>query len=110
MWKPSYAIYLLLLVVASFLAGTWYSKRGANPASAQGGRRILYYIDPMHPAYKSDKPGIAPDCGMQLEPVYADGGSAGEAEKGDGPASSVALPGGMPPNTANLKGITCHGN
>jgi Cu(I)/Ag(I) efflux system membrane fusion protein len=24
----------------------------------------------MHPAYKSDKPGIAPDCGMQLEPVY----------------------------------------
>ena len=26
----------------------------------------------MHPAYKSDKPGIAPDCGMQLEPVYAD--------------------------------------
>lgn len=25
----------------------------------------------MHPAYRSDKPGIAPDCGMQLEPVYA---------------------------------------
>lgn len=24
----------------------------------------------MHPAYKSDKPGIAPDCGMKLEPVY----------------------------------------
>jgi Cu(I)/Ag(I) efflux system membrane fusion protein len=35
-------------------------------------RRILYYHDPMHPAYKSDKPGIAPDCGMELEPVYAD--------------------------------------
>jgi Cu(I)/Ag(I) efflux system membrane fusion protein len=31
----------------------------------------LYYVDPMHPAYRSDKPGIAPDCGMQLEPVYA---------------------------------------
>jgi multidrug efflux pump subunit AcrA (membrane-fusion protein)/YHS domain-containing protein len=41
----------------------------------------------MHPAYKSDKPGIAPDCGMQLEPVYAEGGSAGEPEKGEGPAS-----------------------
>jgi RND family efflux transporter MFP subunit len=26
----------------------------------------------MHPAYTSDKPGIAPDCGMRLEPVYAD--------------------------------------
>jgi RND family efflux transporter MFP subunit len=36
-------------------------------------RRILYYRDPMHPAYRSNKPGVAPDCGMQLEPVYADG-------------------------------------
>src|SRR6202049_5381332 len=35
-------------------------------------RRILFYVDRMHPAYKSDKPGIAPDCGMKLEPVYAD--------------------------------------
>ena len=31
----------------------------------------------MHPAYKSDKPGIAPDCGMKLVPVYAD--AAGSA-------------------------------
>lgn len=43
----------------------------AKPKSKK--RRILYYHDPMHPAYKSDKPGIAPDCGMELEPVYADG-------------------------------------
>lgn len=35
-------------------------------------RRILYYKDPMHPSYRSDKPGIAPDCGMDLVPVYAD--------------------------------------
>jgi RND family efflux transporter MFP subunit len=26
----------------------------------------------MHPAYRSDKPGIAPDCGMTLVPKYAD--------------------------------------
>ena len=25
----------------------------------------------MHPWYRSDKPGIAPDCGMKLVPVYA---------------------------------------
>jgi RND family efflux transporter MFP subunit len=31
----------------------------------------------MHPGYKSDKPGIAPDCGMKLEPVY-EGGQIGE--------------------------------
>ncbi|MBI4445565.1 MAG: efflux RND transporter periplasmic adaptor subunit [Acidobacteria bacterium] len=34
--------------------------------------RILYWVDPMHPQYKSDKPGKAPDCGMDLVPVYAD--------------------------------------
>jgi len=26
----------------------------------------------MHPAYRSDKPGVAPDCGMTLVPVYAE--------------------------------------
>ncbi|HEY6938125.1 MAG TPA: efflux RND transporter periplasmic adaptor subunit [Terriglobales bacterium] len=35
-------------------------------------RKVLYWYDPMHPAYKSDKPGFAPDCGMQLAPKYAD--------------------------------------
>ena len=33
----------------------------------------------MHPSYTSDKPGIAPDCGMALEPVYADDGVATDA-------------------------------
>src|SRR6266849_5944704 len=40
------------------------------------GRRVIYYVDPMHPSYKSDKPGIAPDCGMQLVPVYEGGNAA----------------------------------
>ena len=35
-------------------------------------RKVLFWYDPMHPAYKADKPGIAPDCGMQLVPKYAD--------------------------------------
>jgi len=35
-------------------------------------RKILYWYDPMHPQYKSDKPGVAPDCGMDLAPKYAD--------------------------------------
>jgi RND family efflux transporter MFP subunit len=37
-----------------------------------GERTILYWYDPMHPQYKSDKPGIAPDCGMKLVPKYAE--------------------------------------
>jgi RND family efflux transporter MFP subunit len=48
--------------------------------------QVLYYVDPMHPAYRSDKPGKAPDCGMDLEPVYASGRS------GQSPAVS---PGGV---------------
>jgi multidrug efflux pump subunit AcrA (membrane-fusion protein) len=46
------------------------STRSASPP--RGERKILYWYDPMHPAYKADKPGIAPDCGMQLVPQYAD--------------------------------------
>jgi membrane fusion protein, copper/silver efflux system len=61
---------IALIFVFGFGYGRWYSTR---PASAPAGRRILYYVDPMHPWYKSDKPGTAPDCGMTLEPVYASG-------------------------------------
>ena len=59
----------VLVLLAAFLAGSWYQRLSGN---LSGGRKILYYVDPMHPSYKSDKPGVAPDCGMKLEPVYAD--------------------------------------
>src|SRR5512142_2909794 len=75
----------LLAVVAIAFGGGYLARArsAAPPASkaADDGRRILYYVDPMHPAYKSDKPGIAPDCGMALEPVYADGGGASPVER-----------------------------
>ena len=90
MRKPSYAIALILLVVVSFLIGYWISPRREESKTSASGRRILYYHDPMHPAYKSDKPGIAPDCGMQLEPVYAEDDSEGETTDKDGPPSLPA--------------------
>jgi RND family efflux transporter MFP subunit len=31
----------------------------------------------MHPSYRSDRPGVAPDCNMALTPVYADDAPAG---------------------------------
>src|SRR5512144_1660315 len=77
-------IALLAVVAVAFGGGYLARARSAATPSQQGasgGRRILYYVDPMHPAYKSDKPGIAPDCGMALEPVYADGGGAPAAER-----------------------------
>jgi Cu(I)/Ag(I) efflux system membrane fusion protein len=72
-----------------------HSAAPAAPGAAQarGQRKILYYVDPMHPAYKSDKPGIAPDCGMKLEPVYEEAGGAAAANV---PAES------MPPGAINI--------
>jgi membrane fusion protein, copper/silver efflux system len=72
---------IAVLVVAAFAAGGWFSRR-ESPARAVGSQ-ILYYQDPMHPAYRSDKPGIAPDCGMKLVPVYA-GSGAPTFKTGDG--------------------------
>ena len=68
------AVGAAILAAAGFLGGIAYRAPRAQ-ASAAKERRILYYVDPMHPAYKSDKPGIAPDCGMKLEPVYEGGGN-----------------------------------
>ena len=90
MKKPVVMVSLSLLVILSFLAGNWYQKN--QVASGKNSRAILYYIDPMHPSYKSDKPGIAPDCGMKLEPVYADG-TAGVHEDKNGQ---------LPPGTVKI--------
>ena len=74
------AALLLTLLAAAFLAAP--SSRRAPPCgpSDRGTREVLYWVDPMHPTYKSDQPGIAPDCGMALEPVYrTDGTLANES-------------------------------
>ena len=70
----SYFAFLCAAIGGAFAAGSWRSHPDALSASGLHSRRVLYYVDPMHPSYTSDKPGIAPDCNMQLEPVYADGG------------------------------------
>lgn len=56
-------------------------------------RKILYWYDSMNPAYRSDKPGKAPD-GMDLVPKYAD-------EK-----ESAASTENMPPGTVMLSSAT----
>jgi RND family efflux transporter MFP subunit len=43
---------------------------GGASAQQADGRKVLFWYDPMHPNYKSDKPGVAPDCGMDLVPMY----------------------------------------
>ena len=63
------AIAVLVAIAASYGLG-WHHAH--SRAGSQMGRHVLYYVDPMHPSYKSDKPGVAPDCGMKLEPVFAE--------------------------------------
>src|SRR5467141_4223723 len=65
MKRPLALVSFVFLALLVFAAGRYSAK--SNRADA---KRILYYVDPMHPSYRSDKPGIAPDCGMALEPVY----------------------------------------
>jgi RND family efflux transporter MFP subunit len=69
------------------------AEHGAHGAEAQtkrsGERKILYWYDGMNPAFRSDKPGKAPD-GMNLVPMYGDGGESAEY---------------MPPGTVKISAV-----
>ncbi|MCX5852468.1 MAG: efflux RND transporter periplasmic adaptor subunit [Deltaproteobacteria bacterium] len=88
-----FGVVILLLLICTFTAGSLFSKRDGGKDVNQGGRRILFYADPMNPAHTSDKPGIAP-CGMNMEPVYVDEGTPQQMARG---ASSA-----MPPGTVRV--------
>ena len=68
-----------------------YANQAAPPAQStntrtpERERKILYWYDPMHPQYKADKPGKAPDCGIDLAAKYAD------EQSPDMPPGSVML-------------------
>jgi membrane fusion protein, copper/silver efflux system len=81
-------VLVLSAIVLSFLTGYWVRASRTASSSCPGGRRVLYYVDPMNPSFRSEKPGAAP-CGMPLEPVYADSAA---------PASDVSAssPGAVP--------------
>jgi multidrug efflux pump subunit AcrA (membrane-fusion protein) len=81
MKRAGMILLLLAAVVAGFAAGLWFAKRARSASGRKGERKILYWVDPMHPAYKSDRPGIAPDCGMKLQPVYEGSGSPVQAAR-----------------------------
>ncbi len=76
MRKIILSIAAIAVVALSYGLGRYQSH---SQRDGKAERRVLYYVDPMHPAYKSDRAGIAPDCGMQLEPVYADAAEAASA-------------------------------
>jgi membrane fusion protein, copper/silver efflux system len=86
--KRSQLVIVLLLIGTAFFAGYLLSQRNATKTGNAGGRKVLYFVDPMNPGFRSDKPGIAP-CGMQLEPVYD--GDAAVKESGALPPGVVRV-------------------
>lgn len=92
MKKATYSVVLFASVAAAYVAGSWSNQTATAKAEPLAARRVLYYVDPMHPTYKSLEPGRAPDCGMQLEPVYGDA-RAVQADASDA---------GLPPGTVTV--------
>ena len=92
------AIVLAVALIAFLIVGKhlpWHGTAKAvasakQPAAAsETQKRILYWYDPMHPAYHSDKAGIAPDCGMALVPMYE---SKTPAEQASADAGLIHMP------------------
>jgi membrane fusion protein, copper/silver efflux system len=102
MKKTLYSVLFSLTIAAAFLAGSWSGWRTAAEGSVKT-PRILYYVDPMHPAYKSDTPGVAPDCGMQLQPVYADGRPAAAQPESSAPIAKTARIGSDEQQAAGIR-------
>ena len=63
---------LTILLAVALIAVLVTRPSAKTSASNAGQKKVLFWVDAMNPAYKSDKPGKAPD-GMGLVPVYADG-------------------------------------
>jgi RND family efflux transporter MFP subunit len=76
MWTVVVLIVLATGIVVYLKRSAIFTPAAGGPASATEANatkppaKVLYWVDPMHPSYKSDKPGKAPDCGMDLVPVY----------------------------------------
>lgn len=69
----SFILILLITFAAGILVNYYWLSGSKSPlkSSSQKTRKILYWIAPMDPSYRRDKPGKSP-MGMDLVPVYAD--------------------------------------
>ncbi|HEX7418694.1 MAG TPA: efflux RND transporter periplasmic adaptor subunit [Thermoanaerobaculia bacterium] len=75
-------ILTMLLAIALVVVVIARPTAKITTAAAPAQKKVLFWVDSMNPAYKSDKPGKAPD-GMDLVPVYDDAATAA-------PSSDVA--------------------
>ncbi|WP_019603396.1 efflux RND transporter periplasmic adaptor subunit [Teredinibacter turnerae] len=69
------------IVVGGAFSLLLFSGDGINSESASAEKKPLYWVAPMDPNYRRDKPGKSP-MGMDLIPVYEDGGSGSDTGPG----------------------------
>jgi len=88
-WSRSAGLGLAIALIAiAFVAGRY--SEGLGTRDDRAARRVLYYVDPMHPSYRADTPGTAPDCGMDLVPVFEDEAPPAAVQTSPGAASISA--------------------
>ncbi len=89
--KPIAAL-LLGMVVAYAVHALWPEGSGAteNSAARQDERKPLYWVAPMDPSYKRDKPGKSP-MGMDLIPVYEEDAAGGGVKIDNVEAHNLAI-------------------
>jgi len=69
------ATFFIMWITSSLFSG---NKHNEHTASQSKENEIKYWTCAMHPQIKLPKPGPCPICGMDLIPVYKDGGQEGD--------------------------------
>ncbi|KTD61116.1 efflux RND transporter periplasmic adaptor subunit [Legionella spiritensis] len=65
-------VVLMVIFIAGMLIGQYWHNDSVSAVKTSQTRKILYWVAPMDPSYRRDKPGKSP-MGMDLVPVYANG-------------------------------------
>ncbi len=80
MKTPAKFIAISFMAAGIFFASYLASRQKDPAASSASSAQAVLYTCPMHPQYRSDRPGDCPICGMRLEPA-----TAGEARHAGNP-------------------------
>jgi len=100
-WRLWGGIVLLLVLLALGLGYryAWWRVSRQGDASQRTARTVYYC--PMHPEYRSERPGECPICGMTLVPLE----SASEGRAPEHAPSSEMGAGAFPPGTVHISPI-----
>lgn len=69
--KVIIAVVIVIFVLTALFVTVRYLNKQLTSSGSEKERKILYWVAPMDPNYRRDKPGKSP-MGMELVPVYAD--------------------------------------